>query len=92
MIRHQHWITALLLLGIVVCANILAKTQMRGRADLTVDGRFTLAEGSRELVASLEDRLLVQAFIGDATRELADEATRETLLEKALAKLEERDA
>jgi len=37
-------------------------------------------------------RLLVQAFIGDATRELADEATRETLLEKALAKLDERDA
>ncbi len=50
--------------------------------------RFYMA--ARGLPPETIRRLLVQAFIGDATRELADEATRETLLEKALDKLEER--
>ncbi|MEL7729892.1 SufD family Fe-S cluster assembly protein [Citromicrobium bathyomarinum] len=55
---------------------------------LDESARFYMA--ARGLPPETIRRLLVQAFIGDATRELADEATRETLLEKALAKLEER--
>jgi len=57
---------------------------------LDESARFYMA--ARGLPPETIRRLLVQAFIGDATRELADEATRETLLEKALDKLEERDA
>ena len=57
---------------------------------LDESARFYMA--ARGLPPETIRRLLVQAFIGDATRELADEATRETLLEKALGKLEERGA
>ena len=57
---------------------------------LDESARFYMA--ARGLPPETIRRLLVQAFIGDATRELADEATRETLLEKALAKLDERGA
>ncbi|MBD60077.1 MAG: hypothetical protein CL808_08165 [Citromicrobium sp.] len=57
---------------------------------LDESARFYMA--ARGLPPETIRRLLVQAFIGDATRELADEATRETLLEKALDKLEERGA
>ena len=55
---------------------------------LDESARFYMA--ARGLPPKTIRRLLVQAFIGDATRELADEATREALLEKALDKLEER--
>ena len=55
---------------------------------LDESARFYMA--ARGLPPETIRRLLVQAFIGDATRELADEATRDTLLEKALDKLEER--
>jgi len=55
---------------------------------LDESARFYMA--ARGLPPETIRRLLVQAFIGDATRELADETTRETLLEKALAKLDER--
>ena len=55
---------------------------------LDENARFYMA--ARGLPPETIRRLLVQAFIGDATRELADEATREALLEKALDKLEER--
>ncbi|MBB3034284.1 SufD family Fe-S cluster assembly protein [Alteriqipengyuania lutimaris] len=55
---------------------------------LDENARFYMA--ARGLPPETIRRLLVQAFIGDATRELADEATREALLEKALGKLEER--
>ena len=57
---------------------------------LDENARFYMA--ARGLPPETIRRLLVQAFIGDATRELADETTRETLLEKALDKLEERGA
>ena len=56
---------------------------------LDESARFYMA--ARGLPPKTIRRLLVQAFIGDATRELADEATREALLEKALDKLEERE-
>ena len=55
---------------------------------LDESARFYMA--ARGLPPETIRRLLVQAFIGDATRELADEATRETLLDAALAKLEAR--
>ncbi len=57
---------------------------------LDESARFYMA--ARGLPPETIRRLLVQAFIGDATRELADETTREMLLEKALDKLEERGA
>ncbi|NCP19593.1 MAG: SufD family Fe-S cluster assembly protein [Erythrobacter sp.] len=55
---------------------------------LDESARFYMA--ARGLPPETIRRLLVQAFLGDATRELANEATRETLLEQALAKLDER--
>ncbi len=55
---------------------------------LDESARFYMA--ARGLPPETIRRLLVQAFIGDATRELADEATREKLLEAALDKLEAR--
>lgn len=55
---------------------------------LDESARYYMA--SRGLPPETIRRLLVQAFIGDATRELVDEATRETLLEKALDMLEAR--
>ncbi|HBC16820.1 MAG TPA: hypothetical protein DC026_14145 [Erythrobacter sp.] len=55
---------------------------------LDESARFYMA--ARGLPPETIRRLLVQAFIGDATRELADEATREALLDAALAKLEAR--
>ncbi len=55
---------------------------------LDESARYYMA--SRGLPPQTIRRLLVQAFLGDATRHLEDETTRETLLEKALARLEER--
>lgn len=55
---------------------------------LDESARYYMA--SRGLPPETIRRLLVQAFLGDATRHLADENTRDTLLERALAKLEAR--
>ena len=48
--------------------------------------RFYMA--ARGLSPQMAQRLLVQAFIGDAFVELDDEAEREKLLQAALSKLE----
>jgi len=52
-------------LGSLICLNVLA-SQVFGRVDLTEDRRYALSDGSRELVSSLDDQLLVKAyFTGD---------------------------
>jgi Fe-S cluster assembly protein SufD len=66
----------------VLCAHGATVGQLDDAA------RYYMA--SRGLPPETIRRLLVQAFLGDATRHLAQEDTRETLLEAALEKLEER--
>ena len=66
----------------VLCAHGATVGQLDDAA------RYYMA--SRGLPPETIRRLLVQAFLGDATRHLEDEATREKLLEAALEKLEER--
>ena len=57
---------------------------------LDESARYYMA--SRGLPPETIRRLLVQAFLGDATRHLAEEETREMLLDKALEKLEARES
>ncbi|HET6201854.1 MAG TPA: GldG family protein [Planctomycetota bacterium] len=55
-------LTVLLLLGLLVEANLLARRFLVGRVDLTEDREYTIAEASRRLVEGLQDRLVVTAY------------------------------
>lgn len=67
----------------VLCAHGATVGQLDDAA------RYYMA--SRGLPPQTIRRLLVQAFLGDATRHLGDEGTREALLEKALDTLDARE-
>ena len=56
------WLTALLLLGIVVAANRLAKGHLRLRADLSEEQLFAPSPVAERMLGSLEDVLQVKAY------------------------------
>ncbi|HKB14668.1 MAG TPA: GldG family protein, partial [Planctomycetota bacterium] len=55
-------LTVVLLLGILVEANLLARRLLVWRADMTEDQEYTLTEASRRLVGGLKDRLVITAY------------------------------
>lgn len=59
--KTQAVVRSLLLIGIVVVVNVIA-VRVFGRLDLTSQKVFTLADASKELVGSLDDRVTVRAY------------------------------
>ncbi len=68
----------------IVLLLLFLAGRVRLRADLTSEGRYTLKETTRQLVADLDDKVYVKVYLagdlpadlrrlGDATRELLDE-------------------
>jgi ABC-2 type transport system permease protein len=60
--RNQNIVQWLLVFVILVMLNVVAQF-IRLRADLTADKRFTLSESTKELLRSLDDRLLVKVYL-----------------------------
>jgi len=59
--KTQAIIRSVLLIGIVVVVNVIA-VRVFGRLDLTAQRVFTLADASKDLVRSLDDRVSVRAY------------------------------
>ncbi len=63
--RGAQAVTAtLILLGILLVINLIS-TQIFGRLDLTEGKIYTLSDGSKELVANLDDPLTVKAYFSE---------------------------
>lgn len=60
--RNQNIVQWLLVFIILVMLNVVAQF-IRLRLDLTADKRFTLSESTKELVRSLDDRLLIKVYL-----------------------------
>ncbi|MRR38174.1 ABC transporter permease, partial [bacterium] len=52
------------ILGILILLNIVS-VRIFGRLDMTRNGAFTLSPASRDLMASLDDRVTVRAYFTD---------------------------
>ncbi len=60
--RLNAWLTALLLVGIVVAANRLAKNHLRLKADLSEEQLFAPSPVATRMLGELEDVLQVKVF------------------------------
>jgi gliding-associated putative ABC transporter substrate-binding component GldG len=59
--KTQQLLQALLVLGILVLANVIS-VRLFTRFDLTAENVYTLADASKAIVGSLDDRVSVRAF------------------------------
>ncbi len=60
--KRQSFVRLALLLGILVLLNIIGNLAYT-RFDLTREGRYTLSESTKELLASLEDPVYVKVYL-----------------------------
>lgn len=60
--RFNAWLTLALLFGIVVVGNLLARSHMVVRRDLSEDQLYTISDAARGVLAGLEDELQVKAY------------------------------
>lgn len=60
--RANAWLTAALLLGIVVAGNQLARRHLVVRRDLSEDQLYAVSDATRRILARLEDRLQVTTY------------------------------
>lgn len=60
--RINAWLSAALLLLVVVLVNRLAARELRLRRDLSQDQLYAISDATRSILGRLEDRLMVKAF------------------------------
>ena len=64
--RWNTWLTAALLLALVVLVNRMAARDLRWRRDLSEDQLYALSDATHTILGRLEDKLLVKTyFTGD---------------------------
>ncbi len=66
--RFNAWLSAALLLAILVVANGLAREHLAWRVDCSEDGLYTPSPVGKRLVEGLEDHLRVEAFFSGEVR------------------------
>jgi gliding motility-associatede transport system auxiliary component len=84
--RINAWLSAVLLLVVVVLVNRLAARELRLRRDLSEDQLYAISDATRSILGRLEDRLLVKTFFTGAV-ESGDVALAKARIEAQLTEL-----